>query len=407
MESVWAASAAGRVHFGRGASELAGPIARVHGRRVFVCTDPVLTEHGVPAPVLESLRASGLTVKTYLGGEPEVSRSAVHTAAAAAADFAPDVIVGVGGGSNLDMAKGVALLLAHGGKLPDYYGESCVPGPVTPIVVVPTTAGTGSEVTPVAVFTDDQQALKAGVSSPHLLPVAALVDPLMTRTCPPTVTAHSGLDALSHAIEATCAASYLDFSPDATLTRVFTGKNPYSDALAIAAIDLVATHLVAAYDDGADMVAREGMMLASLLAGLAFSAAGTGVVHALQYPLGARTHTAHGLGNALLMPAVLRFNAAARARELAHVARALGEQPWEAADDVAARYAPRAVARLAARVGVPPGLRTIGVGESDLPAMARDAMGIERLVRANPRPVTESDLLTILQDALTGEEVDA
>lgn len=407
MEPAWAASSAGRVHFGLGTAELAGPLARIHGRRVFVCTDPVLTEHGVPTPVLASLRAAGLIVDSHLGGEPEVSRLAVEAAAAAAAKFAPDVILGIGGGSNLDMAKGVALLLAHGGRLPDYYGESRVPGPVTPIIAVPTTAGTGSEVTPVAVFSDNERALKAGVSSPFLLPVAAVVDPLLTLTCPKTVTAHSGLDALSHAIEATCAASYRTFPPDVTLGRVFTGKNPYSDSLAAAAIDLVAAHLFPAYDDGSNLVAREGMMLASLLAGLAFSAAGTGVVHALQYPLGARTHTAHGHGNALLMPAVLRFNVAERPQELAHVARTLGAASIEVGDDAAARLAPAAVAQLAARVGVAPGLRHIGLAWEDLPAIAQAATGIERLVRANPRLVTEADLLAILRDAFNGEEVNA
>ncbi|MEI7780042.1 MAG: iron-containing alcohol dehydrogenase, partial [Actinomycetes bacterium] len=288
---------------------------------------------------------------------------------------------------------------AHGGELSDYYGESLVPGPTLPVVAIPTTAGTGSEVTPVAVFGDERRKLKAGVSSTYLLPAWAIDDPQLTLTCPPSVTAHSGLDALSHAIESLCTASYDTFAEDLELGRIFSGKNAYSDALAMKAVGLIATSLRNAVSNGHDLVAREQMMLASLLAGMAFGAAGTGVTHALQYPIGAMTKTPHGLGIALMLPAVMRFNAAVRVQELAQIARLL-EPALDLDDAAAALEAADAVARLGTDVGVGVGLASIGITSADIAGIARDAIGIERLIRLNPRPLTVADLELILASAL-------
>jgi alcohol dehydrogenase len=218
-----------------------------------------------------------------------------------------------------------------------------------------------------------------------------VLDPLLSVSCPKRVTAYSGMDALSHAIEALVAVSFAD-RPSTGLGRVFVGKNPVSDPLALRAIELIGANLRRAYRDGSDLDAREGMLLGSLLAGMAFANAGTGLVHALQYPLGARTHTAHGLGNALLLPAAMRFNAEVRASELARIGLALGA----GADPAAAITEVRA---LADDLDIPADLRAIGVVEDDLADMAGRAIGIERLIRLNPRPVTVGDLETILRDA--------
>jgi alcohol dehydrogenase class IV len=395
----WASSTAGRTVFGRGAAALTGDAVSSLGRRAFVCTDDVLMKLEVVDLVLRALDEAGVETVVFAGGEPEVSRSTVEAAYEIATTANPDVVVGVGGGSNLDLAKGVALLLAHGGELSDYFGESKVPGPTIPVVAVPTTAGTGSEVSPVAVFTDTRRKLKAGISSHYLVPAWAIVDPTMTALCPPSVTAHSGLDALSHAIEAICAIDHGLLEPGFGLDRVFCGRSPYSDALAQRAIELIGLFLVRAVDDGADELAREQMMLASLLAGMAFGSAGTGLVHALQYPVGAATGTAHGLGNAILMPAVMQFNSSVREQELARVYRSL-TRDLEPDDRRAADAAPAAVRQLAARLGIPDGLRAIGVRDDDLTQMAEDAMSAERLVRLNPRQATKDDLRDILAVAL-------
>ena len=390
--ATWGFATTGRIIFGRGAIDSLGQVAATFGRRVAVCTDQPLVQAGVVARAEAALRSQHLEVCTFDGGEPEVSRRVVERCAGWAADIQPDCLIGVGGGSNMDLAKATAVLLAHGGTTDQYYGEGKVPGPLLPVIAVPTTAGTGSEVTPVAVLADEHAVLKVGISSHHLLPRWAVLDPLLSVSCPKRVTAYSGMDALSHAIEALVAVSFAD-RPSTDLGRVFVGKNPVSDPLALRAIELIGANLRRAYRDGSDLDAREGMLLGSLLAGMAFANAGTGIVHALQYPLGARTHTAHGLGNALLLPAAMRFNAEVRASELARIGLALGA----GADPAAAITEVRA---LADDLDIPPDLRAMGVVEDDLADMAGRAIGIERLIRLNPRPVTVGDLETILRDAL-------
>lgn len=389
--ALWGFTTAGRVIFGRGAVDSLGEVASTFGRRVALCTDEPLVAAGVVERAETVLRSRNLEVLTFDGGEPEVSRAAVERCTAWAADVKPDCLIGLGGGSNMDLAKATALLLTQGGPIDRYYGEARVPGPVVPVIAVPTTAGTGSEVTPVAVLADEHAALKVGVSSHHLLPRWAVLDPYLTLSCPRRVTAYSGLDALSHAIEALVAVPYSD-RPSNDLGRVFVGSNPVSEPLAIRAIELIGANLQHAYNDGSDLDAREGMLLGSLLAGMAFANAGTGIVHALQYPVGARTKTAHGLGNALLMPAAMRFNAEVRTREFCLIAAALGREPSPQA-------AIAAVRALADNLDIPADLRAIGVDQADIAAMAAQAIGIERLIRLNPRPVTVADLEAILRDA--------
>ncbi|HEY5361119.1 MAG TPA: iron-containing alcohol dehydrogenase [Streptosporangiaceae bacterium] len=402
---AWAYTSAGRVIFGRGVVHSAGRLAAqagstAAGSTALVCTDTVLVAAGLLDPVLASLSASGLEVTVFDGGEPEVGRATVEEAARMASSKRPGLLIGLGGGSNIDLAKGVATLLAHGGDLDRYYGDSAVPGEILPVMAIPTTAGTGSEVSPVAVFADDARRMKVGVSSAYLVPRWALVDPLLTVSCPPSVTAHSGMDALSHAIEALCALAYTDTEPDASRSRAFCGKNPYSDTLALEAVSLIGRSLTRAYRDGGDLQAREDMMLASMFAGLAFAAAGTGLVHALQYPIGALTKTPHGLGNALLLPAVMRFNRPARAAVLAQVGRWLPGQSASLPDEAAADQAPGQVAALAAALGIRGGLAALGVGAADIAPLAADAATVTRLIQLNPRPVTTADLEAVLRDAL-------
>lgn len=392
----WTFATAGRIAFGRGVARHLADALLPFGPRVLVITDANLVLAGVLAPVQEAL--SGADVLVYAEGRPEFGFGEVERCAAEVEGYAPDVVVGLGGGSNLDLAKLVASRLANGASWAPHRPGAAVPPLALPVVAVPTTAGTGSEVTSVAVLTDEELHRKVGISSPAFLPRAVLVDPLLTLSCPSQVTAHSGMDALTHAIEAFMAIEFADHAPVEFSSYGFVGKNPLSDVLAIRAIELIGSSIERAVSDGLDVDARERMCLASLFAGMAFSNAGTAIVHALQYPLGALTKTTHGHGNALLLPAATRFNLAVRPREAEAVMRAL--DAGRGGKGAVANQLPERLRQLGEAVGIAPGLGSIGVREEDLPAMAAAASQITRLTLNNPRSVDEAALLAILQDAM-------
>ena len=312
-----------QVLFGAGMAEAAGRVAASHGRRVAADHGPGDRRHArASARSRPSLRAAGLDVAISTDAEVDVPPSAVDAAVELGRATEPDVIVAVGGGSVIDLAKVTALLLTHGGALGDYYAVNSVPGPIVPLIALPTTAGTGSEATPVAVITDATTAMKMGVASTHLIPRHAICDPLLTLGAPPVVTAHSGIDALSHAIEGYMAASETP-SVELVLDRPQVGKNGLSDTLALTAAGHIAAHLERAVEDGDDLEARTGMLYGSLLAGIAFGNSGVSTAHALQFAVGAATHTSHGLGTGLLLPYVMEFNRPARPHDLAELARVM------------------------------------------------------------------------------------
>jgi len=377
-----------QVLFGAGMAEAAGRVAAGHGRRVLVITDPVIA--GTPgfATVLASLDELDATV--FSDAVVDVPRSAIDAAVALGESVRPDVIVAVGGGSVIDLAKVTALLLAHGGVLEDYYAVQSVPGPIVPLIALPTTAGTGSEATPVSVITDPATEMKIGVASPHLIPRHAICDPLLTVGAPPVVTAHSGIDALSHAVESYMAARE-EPSVDLVLGRPQVGKNLLSDALALTAAGHIARNLARAVADGSDVEARTGMLYGSLLAGIAFGNSGVSAAHALQFAVGAATHTSHGLGTGLLLPYVMEFNRPARPAEIAELSKLMGGDAVER------------VHALGREIGLPASLAEIGVGEADLRGMAEASVGIKRLIDNNPRPLDADALEAILEAAWHGE----
>ncbi len=302
------------------------------------------------------------------------------------------MIVAVGGGSVIDLAKVTALLLAHGGNLEDYYAVQSVPGPVLPLIALPTTAGTGSEATPVSVITDPATEMKIGVASPHLIPRHAICDPLLTLGAPATVTAHSGIDALSHAIEAYMSARE-EPTVDLVLGRPQVGKNLLSDTLALTAAGYIARNLERAVEDGDDLQARTGMLYGSLLAGIAFGNSGVAAAHALQFAVGAATHTSHGLGTGLLLPYVMEFNRPVRGIALAALASEMGS-PGDPVDHVH---------ELGLQIGLPASLAEIGVAQSDLRGMAEASVKIKRLIDNNPRPLDADALEAILDAAWHGD----
>lgn len=394
MERFGTIRAPREIIFGSGQRKALGPVASRLGHRALIVTDARMAADGDFLAMIADLQRAGLSVRVESGTLPDVPVDTAIAAAEAARSFAPDLVIGIGGGSCLDMAKCVALLLTHGGRPQAYYGELKVPGPILPLIAVPTTAGTGSEVTPVAVLSDAERSLKVGISSPHLIPAAAICDPELTLTCPPGLTAIAGADALTHALEA-FTATCRPITAMLTQERVFIGKNAISDQFALTAIALLWDGLEIACRDGGNLEARSKVMQGATFAGLAFGVAGTAAAHAIQYPLGALTHTAHGTGVACLMPWVMEWNRPAIGAELAEIATVTG---LGSADEVIP-----AIAALFARIGIPPTLKALGLAEDRLDWVAEQSCGIERLIRNNPRPIDRAGMTRLLQVAFSGD----
>ncbi|MGX1100925.1 iron-containing alcohol dehydrogenase [Amorphus sp. MBR-141] len=388
--------------FGSGQRSVIGRVAARYGSRALVCTDQRFAATATFAEILASLESASLTVDVFDDVEPDVPYDAVGPFVDRVRSFGADLVIGIGGGSCLDMAKCAALLLRHGGTLRDYYGEFKVPGPTLPVIALPTTAGTGSEVTPVAVVSDSSRTLKVGISSPHLVPVVAICDPDLTSTCPPSLTAIAGADALTHAIEAFTAVRR---TPHADLAQdhVFVGKNDLSDHFALQAIGLLGGHLGRACADGGDAVARASVMMGALLAGCAFGTAGTAAAHAIQYPVGALTGTPHGLGVATLLPYVMTYNRPAATAEFAAIADALGVGTAGWAPEAKADAAIAEVARLFAGIGIAPTLEALGLERDRLDWTAEQAIGIDRLIKNNPRPLDASAMKRLVRAAYEGD----
>ncbi len=400
MERAWSFHTAGNIVFGRGAVARLGKLVQQMGlERALVVTDKAIVQAGLLSQVISSLVDAGVAAEVFDGGEPEPSLSAVNLCVKQAKEAGAQVLVGLGGGSNIDLAKAASVLLKHGGSARKYLGEDKVPGPIWPLVAVPTTAGTGSEVSGASVLADKEQNVRGAILSNFLRPLLALVDPLLTLTCPPKVTADAGMDALTHAIEAYLAIDFRYMDAPADQLTFYSGRTPLTDCLALEAIRLIGGNIRLAVHQGRNLEAREKMHLASLLAGMAFSNAAVALVHALEYPIGVMTSCTHGAGNALLLPYVMRYNLPTRMRELAEVAAALGEDVDGLVEREAAELAVDAVQQLKEDVGIPMRLRELGMTEGQISEAAQQVVGNARLMRNNPRPATAAQLAALLQEA--------
>jgi len=388
--------------FGKGQRHALPTVATKFGRRALVCTDERFAGTAVFAEVVKSLRDASIEVLVHDRVLPDVPRETVSICVDEAAGFRPEMVIGIGGGSCLDFAKCAALLLSHGGKLQDYYGEFKVPGPTLPLIAVPTTAGTGSEVTPVAVISDPDRTLKVGISSPYLIAAVALCDPDLTMTCPPGLTAIAGADALTHAIEAFTAMRRGE-EPDLPQKHVFIGKTALTDHFALLAIKLLGRSLQKACTDGTDADARADVMMGALAAGCAFGTAGTAAAHAVQYPAGALTHTAHGLGVATMMPYVMTYNRRVAAAEMAEIGLALGLSANGRSEDEQAGAAIEEIRQLFAAIGITPTLADLGLPVDKLDWTAEQALGIDRLIKNNPRTFDLAAMRRLVQAAHDGD----
>ncbi|MGB2253974.1 MAG: iron-containing alcohol dehydrogenase [Spongiibacter marinus] len=343
-------------------------------------TDKGVRRSGSLAYITEAAGTSDMGIFDEVPAEPEVDVVKACTNYFCSHNF--DGIVAVGGGSAIDIAKCTAVMASHEGPLESLFGEGMVKQRNVPLIAIPTTAGTGSEVTNIAILSDPKAQLKKGIVSDYLLPDLAIVSPEMTLTCPPSVTAASGVDALVHAIEA-----YLS-----------NFASPITDALATKAMALIINALPKAYAKPDNMSAREDMATGSLMAGLAFGNAGVGAVHALAYPLGGRYHISHGVSNALLLPHVMQVNKMACIERFSDIAVAFGERPDLDHHSAANRVIERLHA-LCRDVNIPANLRALNIPEQDLPSLAEEALGVERLLRNNPRTLSLQDILGIYQAA--------
>ena len=396
------------VVFGTGASSETGERLRQLGvTRAFVVCDRFVTESGLADRLRASLRAAGVepVVYDHIVGEP--SEASVQEAVEAARGGF-DGFVGIGGGSALDTAKLCALFATHGGELLDYVNPPIgagrpVPGPVLPVVALPTTSGTGSEVTTVAIVDFPRLGTKTGISHGYLRPSLAIVDPTLTVSCPPGVTASTGLDALMHALEAYTVSAY-DTRPQLPLGErpPYQGANPFSDPLCERAIALVGAHLRTAVSHGDDLGARTAMALASTIAGIAFSGAGVHIPHALAYPIASLKHewqppgyggaalVPHGFAVVVTAPAAFRFVADAASERCATAARLL-----DGGDDLAA-----SLERLMEDVGAPTTLGELGYAEDDVAQLVSGAVDQRRLLVGAPKAVGPTQLEDLLRASL-------
>jgi alcohol dehydrogenase class IV len=357
---------------------------RLGGRILFV-TDAGVRGLGLCDAVLAVLEASGASVAIFDDVEPDPSLATLLKAVEAGRASNATAVIGFGGGSSLDVAKLAALLLGSGEEIENAWGVARAKGPRLPLVLIPTTAGTGSEVTPVSIITVGEGE-KRGVSSPILLPDVAILDPELTVGLPAAVTAATGIDAMVHAIEA--------------YTSKNANNNPMSRILAREALRLIGANIATAVHDGSNVDARSAMLLGATLAGQAFANSPVAAVHALAYPIGGTFHVPHGLSNALVLPHVMRFNASHAAELYAEIAAdAFPDLAKESGTDNRCLAFIDALASLSSSLGLKTRLRDVGVGEQHIPQMAKDAMKQERLLVNNPRQMTESDALAIYRAA--------
>lgn len=334
---------------------------------------------GAANDIENELRVAGCRLSRYVCSRGEPTVSMFEQALKTARDGNPECVVGIGGGSVLDVSKLVAALLRSSQRVEDCFGIGLLHGRSTHLLCMPTTAGTGSEVSPNAILLDESENLKKGVISSYLVPDATFIDPRLALNVPPQVTAFTGMDTLTHCIEA------------------YTNKfaHPLIDTYALEGIRLTARSLIRAVKDGSDIDAREDMALASYLGGLCLGPVNTAAVHALAYPLGSRFHIAHGLSNAVLLPSVFRFNAPASPTRHAEVARALGANIDGLSLPQAVEQGVQILFALQKQCGISTNLRSYAITPDDIPGLARSAATVVRLLKNNPRQMTIPDIEAI------------
>jgi alcohol dehydrogenase class IV len=370
----------GKLVFGNGTfNKLAEEVLALQPSKVFIASITPLK--GSIAGFITALENAGIKIQVDESIVQEPSFADFEKLMQSVHPFDPDVVIGIGGGSVLDIAKLVAAQLGNQQQLKDYVGIGLLNGRARKLICVPATSGTGSEVSPNAILVDDENQ-KKGIISPFLVPDIVYVDPLLTISVPPAITAATGLDALTHCLEA------------------YTNKfaTPFIDMYAYEGMRLVAANIVTAVNEGGNADAREKVAMGSLLGGFCLGPVNTAGVHALSYPLGSMFHLAHGLSNALLLPYVMEYNIPAAVDRYADVAVALGCSRMNN-DEETAHAGVQKIRELIKACGIPATLKEVNVPESAIESMAVDALKIQRLLKNNPREITEADAIAIYKAA--------
>ncbi len=378
-------STTSRILMGPGCiDQICTEIRALKGEKVFIVTDPGIVKAGLLDSLLSPLKNEGIAYDLFGDVEPEPRIEVVDRALTQLKDAGCDTVIALGGGSSIDIGKLVAAMAANPGHVTDYFGTDLLPRPGLPLIAIPTTAGTGSEVTPVAILSDEAEHLKKGVVSRYLFPSLALLDPSLTTGLPPTVTAFTGMDALIHAMEA--------------YTSV--NANSLTDHLAFRAIELTSRNLLTAYANGNNLDARSNMLEGSLLAGMAFANAGVTAVHAFAYPIGGEFHhICHGLSNSIMLPHVFRFNMLGNLPKFAQISRAMGLPVEGMTDRVAAEEMLKFIEGLMNDLNITKKLRDLQVPEDAIPRMAEGVLKVTRLLANNPRKITIEDAKRIYREA--------
>lgn len=370
-----------RIVLGEGAADRFAEEFLAHGfRKLFLMTAPPIRP--LIEGIIAKIEAAGAEVRIYDRITAEPALDEVVGIIDEARSFGVDSVAGIGGGSVLDAAKIVACFARSEQQVADCFGTGLIKARGLWCACLPTTSGTGSEVSPNAILLDRAEKLKKGIVSPYLLADAAYIDPLLTLTVPAKITAETGMDALSHCIE-----SYTN-----------RHAHPVVDRYALTGIELIAKNLERAVKDGSDREARAALSLGSYYGGLCLAPVNTAAVHALSYPLGGEYHISHGLANAILLPPVMRFNLTSNIAKHAAIARAVGVDCTGLTDEEAARKGVEAVAALAERCSIPSTLTALGIGREKVEALANAAMKVTRLLVNNPREVTREDAIAIYNE---------
>lgn len=350
------------VLYGRNSLEKLGEQSKKLGKRAFIVTDTIMEKLGYVEKCIQQLNKKSITVSTYNKVDAEPTNIHVLEALSLCKEEKCDFIIGIGGGSCIDAAKAVAVLYTNGGEVEDYVQKDIeIENNPLPLIAIPTTSGTGSEVTSVAVITNKKTDVKMMLKHPSFIPKVAIIDPVLTSSLPPQITAATGIDALCHAIEA-------------YISKV---SQPLTDVLALSAIESIMKYLRIAYEDGCNMEAREAMMIASLQAGIAFSNASVTLVHGMSRPVGALFHVPHGISNAILLPTVLEFTKTSAMKRLAKIGRSLNKDLYSNSDEEVADYTLGEIKKLCFDLRIP-NLKEYGINEIEfenaISKMASDAI---------------------------------
>ncbi|MEH7494121.1 iron-containing alcohol dehydrogenase [Neobacillus niacini] len=387
MQTIYQFQTAQNIVAGPDSLQLLGEKLNLLGVEVtsaLIITQPPMVDMGFVEQIVSQLSAKGISVDTNTNILPEPTLENIEQVFEATANKNYDVLIGIGGGSVLDTTKILSVLRTNDASVEQLLGTDLVPKPGVPTILIPTTSGTGAEVTPNAIVTLPDQELKIGIVSKYLLPTLVILDPVLTLKLPKPITAATGMDAFTHSIE----------------SFISTKANPISDMFALESIRLISSSIVEAYQNGESIEAREKMLVGSMYGGMALTSAGTAAVHALAYPLGGKYKIPHGVANSMLLPHVMKYNMDAITDRLALVAEPMGISVQGLSNSQLAEKVVEKIIEWTSVLEIPQDLKNYGVKEEELPEISVSASQVTRLLNNNPKKLSLADIEAIYRQLL-------